>query len=235
MLIDPKISSISVIIPTLHEAANLPAALVALGRVGGLEVIVADGGSADATVVLAKAAGARVVMAPPGRAGQQNAGAAIAAGEILLFLHADTHLPLGFTDAIRDCLARPDVVAGAFCLEIGGEGWGLRLIERLANWRSRWLGMPYGDQGLFTRQESFAAVGGFPDQEIMEDFELVRRLKKLGRIAVLDLPVRTSARRWQRLGVARTTLINQLVFFGYFLGIAPARLAGWYRGAAGGG
>lgn len=230
----PKTFSISVIIPTLNEAANLVATLAPLRGVTGLEVIVADGGSTDATVALAEAAGVRVVVVPPGRAGQQNGGAVLATGEILLFLHADTSLPEGFAEAVRSCLAQPGVVAGAFRLGIAGEGWRLRLIERLANRRSRWLKMPYGDQGLFMRRESFAAVGGFPTQEIMEDFELIRRLKKRGKVALLELSVRTSARRWQRLGVPRTTMINQLVILGYFLGVAPARLAGWYRGAAGG-
>lgn len=234
-MIDPKTSTISVIIPTLNEAANLPATLLGLDAVDGVEIIVVDGGSSDATGTLAEAAGARLVAALPGRAGQQNAGAAVATGEILLFLHADTILPMGFAGAVRLCLAQPGVAAGAFRLGIDGEGWGLRLIEQLANRRSRWFEMPFGDQGLFLRRESFVAVGGFPEQEIMEDFELVRRLKKLGRVELLALAVRTSARRWQKLGVARTTLLNQLIIAGYFLGVAPARLAGWYRGAAGGG
>lgn len=229
----PKTSSISVIIPTLNEAANLVATLAPLRGVPGVEVIVADGGSTDATVALAEAAGARVVVVPPGRARQQNGGAVLAGGEILLFLHADTSLPEGFAEAVRTCLAQPGVVAGAFRLGIAGEGWGLRMIERMANWRSRQWQMPYGDQAMFMRQESFAAVGTFPEQEIMEDFELVRRLRKIGRIELLELAVQTSARRWQRLGVLRTTLINQLVILGYFFGVAPARLAGWYRGAAG--
>lgn len=232
---DPKIFNISVIIPTLNEAANLAITLAPLRGIIGVEVVVADGGSLDGTGELAEVAGARVVATPPGRACQQNLGAAETTGEVLLFLHADTILPAGFAEAVRAALARPSVAAGAFRLRIGGEGKGLRLVERLANWRSRWFGMPYGDQGLFMRREIFVAVGGFPEQEIMEDFELVRRLRKRGKIAVLELAVLTSARRWQRLGVARTTLINQLVIMGYFLGVAPARLAGWYRGGAAGG
>lgn len=234
-MIDPKTSSISVIIPTLNEAANLAATLAPLRGVAGVEVIVVDGGSSDGTVPLGEAAGVRVVVAPPGRGRQQNQGAAVATGEILLFLHGDSILPAGFAEAVRGALHRPGVVAGAFRLGIAGEGWGLRLVERLANWRSRWLQMPYGDQGLFLRRPPFAALGGFPEQELMEDFELVRRLRKRGKVALLDLAVRTSPRRWQRLGVTRTTLINQLVITAYFLGVSPARLAGWYRGAAGDG
>jgi rSAM/selenodomain-associated transferase 2 len=231
----PKTSNISVIIPTLNEAANLAATLEVLRGVAGVEVVVADGGSRDETVALAEAAGVRLIFSPPGRARQQNAGAAVATGEVLLFLHADTVLPAGFTAAVRSCLARPGVAAGAFRLGIAGEGWGLRLVERLANWRSQRLQLPYGDQGLFLRRRTFVEVGGFPEQEIMEDFELIRRLRKMGRVALLGLAVRTSGRRWRKLGVARTTLLNQLIICGYFLGIAPARLAGWYRGAAGGG
>ena len=230
MLIVPKTSIISVIIPTLDEAANLPATLEPLHGVKGVEVIVADGGSSDATGAMAEAAGARLVVARTGRASQQNAGAEVAGGEVLLFLHADTVLPTGFAEAARATLAQPEVVLGAFCLGIDGEGWGLRLVERLADWRSRCLQMPYGDQALFLRRETFISLGGFPEQEIMEDFELVRRLKKLGKVELSTLAVQTSARRWQRLGVVRTTLLNQLIICGYFLGVSPARLAGWYRG-----
>lgn len=232
---DPTTSSISVIIPTLNEAANLSATLAPLRGVAGVEVIVVDGGSRDETVALAEAAGVRVIVASPGRARQQNLGAAVATGEILLFLHGDTVLPAAFAGAVRTALHRPGVVAGAFRLGIGGEGWGLRLVEGLANRRSRWFGMPYGDQALFLRRETFAALGGFPEQELLEDFELVRRLKKMGKIELLPQAVVTSPRRWQRLGVARTTLLNQLVIGAYFLGVSPARLAGWYRGAAGAG
>ncbi|HSH12848.1 MAG TPA: TIGR04283 family arsenosugar biosynthesis glycosyltransferase, partial [Desulfurivibrionaceae bacterium] len=232
--IDPKTSTISVIIPTLNEAANLAATLASLRGVAGVEVIVVDGGSSDRSVALAEAAGVRVVVAPVGRGRQQNQGAAVATGEILLFLHGDTRLPTGFAEAVRAALSRPGAVAGAFRLGIAGGGWGLRLVERLANWRSRWLQMPYGDQGLFLRRPTFGALGGFPEQELMEDFELVRRLRKRGHVALLDLAVQTSPRRWQRLGVARTTLVNQLVITAYFFGVSPARLAGWYRGAGGG-
>jgi len=234
MSIVPKTSTISVIIPTCNEAVNLLTILTALTGEDLVEVVVADGGSVDGTGELAKATGVRVVGTLPGRARQQNAGAAVATGEFLLFLHADTTLPAGFAVAVRDALARPGVVAGAFRLRIAGEGRGLRLVEWLANWRSQWLQMPYGDQALFMRRKSFIAVGGFPDLEIMEDFELVRRLRKVGKVELLERTVATSARRWQRLGVVRTTLINQLVIVGYFLGVAPARLADWYRGTGGG-
>ena len=236
MSIVHKTSTVSVIIPAFNEAVNLLTLLAALPRGRGVEVIVADGGSSDGTGELARAAGVLVVSAPRSRARQMNAGAAAAVGEILFFLHADTMPPEGFAAAIRTCLSQAGVVAGSCRLGIAGEGWGLRLIERLANWRSRWLGMPYGDQGLFMRRSNFIALGGFPEQEIMEDFALVRRLRKVGKVELLELAVQTSARRWQSLGVIRTTLLNQLVILGYFLGVTPARLAGWYRvGGAGDG
>jgi rSAM/selenodomain-associated transferase 2 len=197
-----------------------------------LEIIVADGGSSDNTVAIAESFGARVVRADRGRAGQQNRGAAAAGGEILLFLHADTILPAGFGEAVRTCLARPAAVAGAFRLAIAGPGRGLRLIEALANWRSRRLRMPYGDQALFLRRQTFLRLGGFPEQEIMEDFELVRRLRQLGRIELLELAVSTSARRWRQLGPIRTTLINQAIILGYLLGCSPYSLASWYRSSS---
>ncbi len=121
------------------------------------------------------------------------------------------------------------MAAGAFGLAIAGAGPGLRLIAALANCRSRWLKLPYGDQALCLRRETFARLGGFPDQEIMEDFDLVRRLKKIGRLALLPAAATTSDRRWRRLGLVRTTLINQAVVVGYFCGCAPYSLASWYR------
>jgi len=228
----PKISIISVIIPTLNEAELLPPALSPLKGEAGLEIIVADGGSSDATTDTARTLGAKVIQVERGRARQQNSGAAAASGEILLFLHADTILPAGFGSAVRRCLAQPAVIGGAFRLSIAGSDRGLRLIEALANWRARRLQMPYGDQAIFLRRTTFIQLGGFPEQEIMEDFELIRRLKKLGRIELLEPEASTSARRWQRLGIVRTTLINQALIIGYFLGCSPYSLANWYRSSS---
>jgi rSAM/selenodomain-associated transferase 2 len=224
-----KTSTISVIIPTLNEADHLTATLAPLRREPNLEIIVADGGSSDASAGIAQNLGAMVVRSEPGRARQQNRGAAAASGEILLFLHADTVLPAGFGCAVRSCLASSQVVAGAFRLTIAGANRSLRLIETLANWRAGQLQMPYGDQTLFLRRSTFIRLGGFPEQEIMEDFELVRRLKKLGRIDLLELAASTSDRRWRALGTVRTTLINQAIILGYLLGCSPYSLASWYR------
>lgn len=219
---------ISVVVPALNEELNIGSALRSATDPGVGEVIVVDGGSTDRTVELARSLGARVALHPPGRAGQQNLGAALARGGILLFLHADTRLPAGFSSAVRRTLARPGTSAGAFPLGLDGTRPGLRLIEALANFRSRVLGLPYGDQGLFMTADAFWRAGGFPDQPLMEDFELVRRLSGLGRVRTAPERVVSSARRWQNQGLLRTTLVNQLMILGRCLRVPPATLARLY-------
>ncbi len=221
--------TISVVIPALNEARQLPAVLDTIHAANSTEVIVVDGGSADGTAEAAEAKGARVVNANPGRSHQLNCGAAVATGPLLLFLHADTRLPEGFDYAIRQTLAQPGVVAGAFRLAIDGPGRGLRWVEWGVNLRSCLLQMPYGDQGIFLKAEVFHSLGGFPDLPMMEDFELVRRLRKMGRVALAPSTVVTSDRRWRTLGIWRTTLANQIMIVGYVLGINPQKLARWYR------
>jgi rSAM/selenodomain-associated transferase 2 len=195
-----------------------------------VETIVVDGGSVDRTPELAAAAGVRLLRARPPRAVQMNAGAALARGATLLFLHGDTRLPRGFLQQVGGALNRPGTVAGAFRLRIDAPGAELRLIERAANRRSEWLQMPYGDQGVFLPAGRFWEIGAFRPMPLMEDFELVGRLRRLGRIALAPGEVRTSARRWLRVGVAKTWLVNQTVVAAYCLGASPARLARWYRG-----
>ncbi len=194
-----------------------------------LEIIVADGGSTDGTVGLATEQQVRVLAVEGGRAHQMNRGAATARGEILLFLHADTLLPPEFDRHIRRTLSQPGVVAGAFALAIDAPDWGLRWVEWGVQLRSRWLQLPYGDQGLFMGVEVFRQLGGFPPIPIMEDFELVRRLRRQGRVAIAPAQVLTSGRRWQTLGILRTTLVNQVMILAYGLGVNPHRLAEWYR------
>ncbi len=220
---------ISIIIPTLNEAEGIEATLATAERGFNVEIIVADGQSKDGTEQIARSRGAIVLATPIGRASQMNAGAALATGDILLFLHADTRLPSGFDVLIRQALAQPSNVGGAFELSIDALSPSLRRIERLANWRSRRLHLPYGDQGIFMRADVFWELGGFPDLAIMEDFEMARRLRRRGNIAIVPEPVITSARRWVALGVGRTTLINQMVIAAYYLGVPPARIARWYR------
>lgn len=218
---------ISVVIPTLNEAGRIGAVLAPLCDLPGVEVIVADGGSSDGTGDMARRFPVRLLNGLAGRAVQMNAGAAAATGTYLLFLHADTRLPEGFAGHVREVLARPDVAAGAFELRIDAPGHGLRLIERLANWRSRRLGMPYGDQAVFVRTALFREVGGFPSIPVMEDFELMRRLRRRGRVVIAPTAVVTSARRWRANGLLRNTLINQAVIAAYLLGVPPERIARW--------
>ena len=225
--------ALSVVIPALNEAGQIAETLSALARSSNVEIIVVDGGSPDGTIAVARAAGVRVLEARPPRSIQMNAGAAAAGGDLLLFLHADTRLPAGFETQVRQTLARPRVAAGAFRLKIDGNQRGLRTIEAVANWRSRVLQMPYGDQALFLRSYTFWESGAFPPIPIMEDFELVRRLKRRGRIALAPGCAETSARRWLRLGAVKTWLVNQCVIAAYCAGVSPQRLAAWYRGKKG--
>jgi uncharacterized protein len=225
---------ISVIIPCLNEAPVLEETLEQVARLAGpganLEVIVADGGSRDATRDIAARAGARVVRSDAGRAAQQNTGAAAARGRYLLFLHADTLLPRGYADAIVSALDDPAVVAGAFGLGIHGQRRALRLVEAGANYRSSFLQCPYGDQGLFMEKRIFEEMGGFASLPILEDFELVRRLRRRGKIRTLRQAVLTSARRWNTLGIMRTTVVNQIMIAGFLCGVPVPWLARLYRG-----
>jgi rSAM/selenodomain-associated transferase 2 len=224
--VEPKIS---VVIPTLNEGSNISRCLQSIGTAREIEKIVVDGGSRDRTVEIARSLGANVLVMPPGRARQMNVGAENSQGEILLFLHADTVLPAEFPFWIRKILAQPKVAAGAFSFRLDASSPGLKLIEWVANWRSRILQVPYGDQGLFVRSSLFREVGGFRDMPIMEDFEFIRRLRQKGSIRTVPVPAITSARRWQEVGIWRTTLLNQAIVLAYWAGVPPARLACWYR------
>ena len=215
---------------------ELEAAIASLGQVAGFrqsatEIIVADGGSADGTRQRAEALGAKLVCSAPGRAVQQNAGAAAATGDILLFLHADTWLPPAALTLVQQALGDPDVAVGAFSLSLRSATPAERLIAAGANLRSRLFNLPYGDQALFMRRQTFEALGGFRELPVMEDYDLVRRARSLGRIVTLPQKVETSTRRWRHLGAPRTTLINQAMLAGWHLGIAPEHLARFYRSA----
>ncbi|MFN6567105.1 TIGR04283 family arsenosugar biosynthesis glycosyltransferase [Dendronalium sp. ChiSLP03b] len=222
-------AKISIIIPTLNEAGNIKQAITTTQASTNIEVIVVDGGSQDDTVAIAQSLGVKVISSSPGRASQMNAGAVAAGGEILLFLHADTHLPTGFDDMVRTALQKLGTVAGAFALRIDASLLSLRWVEWGVNWRSHFWQMPYGDQAIFLTKEVFQQIGGFPELPIMEDFELMRRLKRIGQIVILPVPVVTSARRWLQKGVFKTTLINQIVIIAYLLGVSPEQIRSWYR------
>jgi len=224
-----KTLRISIIIPVFNEAAAVGPCIDRLPRSPEIELLLADGGSTDATAEEIRARGLEPLLTKPGRGTQLRAGAAAASSGIFLFLHCDTCLPPDCIASIRSTLDRNGVAAGAFRLRIDAPGTVFRLIETGANLRSSLFGLPYGDQALFLRRETYFAAGGFPDQPIMEDVVMARRLRRLGRIVLAPAAVTTSARRWQRLGPLRVTLINQLMLLGHAAGIPPQRLAAWYR------
>jgi hypothetical protein len=219
---------VSVIVPALEEEAVVASA-VRSARDAEAEVVVVDGGSSDATVRRAAGAGARVVRGPRGRALQQNRGRQEASGRVLLFLHADSRLPAGYARTVFQTLLQAGTSAGAFRFRTDGFGPAMRLVEGMTNLRSRLFQLPYGDQGIFLRSEMFDAVGGVPAVSIAEDLLLVRRLARQGRIRIADRAVVTSARRWQRLGVIRTTLINQFILLGCLTGRSPDAFYRLYR------
>lgn len=217
---------ISVIIPTLNEEEHLSQTLKKVRDGFNIEVIVVDGGSTDGTGAIAK----NYLECTRGRAAQQNKGAQVATGELLLFLHADTLLPDGWDWIVRKTLAEPAIALGAFAFKVLEPFPGQKFIEDTANWRSKAGGLPYGDQGLFMQKEIFEQAGGFPDQPIMEDYAFVRTLRRFGKIITVPQAAITSGRRWQQHGVFKVTVVNKLMILGYHLGISPAKLAPFYRG-----
>ena len=220
---------LSVIIPAINEEASITPAVASAGQAENVEILVVDGGSTDATVRTAREAGAGVLVTRKGRAFQMNAGAEAASGDVLLFLHADTRLPPEYQEHVRRTLSRPRVVAGAFRLGIRAPGYSVRLVEHMANLRSRFLHLPYGDQAIFLEKKLFQKVGGFPDLPIMEDFVFMKNLTGQGRIGLAPAAVSTSSRRWVRMGIWRTTWINQMVVAAYVLGIPPERIRKFYQ------
>ncbi|MEA5509202.1 TIGR04283 family arsenosugar biosynthesis glycosyltransferase [Crocosphaera sp. UHCC 0190] len=220
---------ISIIIPVLNEEKIIEKVLENLVLNANLEVIIVDGYSQDKTVKIAQNMGFQVIIVGQmGRAYQMNQGASIATGDILLFLHADTILPDNYQTIIKNILSDPQTLAGAFELGIDSQQLSFRLIERLVNWRSRFFSLPYGDQAIFIKTSIFRESGGFAQLPIMEDFEFIQRLKKRGKIAIASAKVTTSSRRWQKLGIWKTALINQLIIIGYYLGVSPHQLARLY-------
>jgi len=218
---------ISIVVPALDDeeavAHHLPP-LVATGA----EVIVADGGSRDQTATRAETLGGRVVPSAPGRGVQLNAGAAEAKAEILLFVHADTRLP---TEALeRVCQAIDDgAIGGGFKVRFATDRGVLKFGAWLINRRTAITRVPLGDQAQFATRAAFDALGGFEDWPILEDLSFGRRLKRHGRTSLIDIPVTTSPRRFERKGVLRTIATNWLIWALFFAGASPHRLARLYR------
>jgi rSAM/selenodomain-associated transferase 2 len=221
---------LSIIVPVLNEEVGIARMLQGLSelRARGTEVIVVDGGSRDRTIALAQPLCDRLVVAPRGRAAQMNAGAGAAHGDVLLFLHADTHLPADADRLVLDGLAASGRPWGRFDVRIDGRHPLLPVIAATMNLRSRVTGIATGDQAIFVDRSAFAAVGGFPDIALMEDIVLSRRLKRLGRPLCLRAQALTSGRRWEKHGVVRTILTMWRLRLAFFLGAEPARLAASY-------
>lgn len=222
---------LSVIVPVLNEAHGIVASLQGLAplRSRGVEIIVVDGGSADATPALAKDLCDQVVLAERGRARQLNAGASHAQGRIFLFLHADTQLPPDALGAVERALANGACRWGRFDVKISGRHPMLRVVAAMMNWRSRLSGIATGDQALFVSREEFERMGGFPNQALMEDIEFSRRLRSRSRPAALRQRVITSGRRWEKHGVWRTIFLMWHLRLLYWLGESPDRLAHRYQ------
>jgi rSAM/selenodomain-associated transferase 2 len=218
---------VSAVIPTLNEEALLPPLLEELHRQGA-EIIVVDGGSGDRTREVARRFGARVLMAPAGRGPQLNAGAAVSRGEALFFVHADSAIPRHAVTLVAETLGTGRFVGGAFSVAVRSSRPSIRFIYRMANWRSRRLFLPYGDQGIFCLRSVFQSLRGYRDIPFMEDIDFVRRLKKAGRTVVLPQAVTASTRRLEQEGVAYATLRNMTLAFLFLMGVSPSVLQKYY-------
>jgi rSAM/selenodomain-associated transferase 2 len=221
---------LSLVVPTLNEAdtiGDLLSHLQGLWR-GGVEIIVVDGGSQDDTVARATPLASRVITSPPGRARQMNAGARASHGKQLLFLHADTRLPW-FADRLIDTALSGQRCWGRFAIRLSGQHAMLPLIAAAMNLRSRLTGIATGDQALFMTREAFEAVGGFPDQPLMEDIAMSRRLKRRSRPACLRQKVTSAGRRWDQAGAWATILLMWQLRYRYWRGESPETLARDYR------
>lgn len=222
---------LSIIVPMFNETAVLPdllAHLLPLQR-SGSEVLLVDGGSHDGSTTMARTAGFTVINADKGRARQMNTGAREAKGDVLLFLHADTRLPDRATRLVVQALTGSRKVWGRFDVHITGQSPTLRLVAWMMNWRSRCTGIATGDQAIFVRRTAFQACGGFPDQPLMEDIELSRRLKRRSAPICIAERACTSGRRWESRGVWRTIFLMWQLRLAYWLGASADSIARTYR------
>ena len=226
---------VSVIIPARNEAGTVPETVQSAREAGADEVIVVDGESRDGTAEAARRAADAVILSPPGRARQMNAGARASRGEILLFLHADTTMPEGAIASVRKAMEREEILGGAFSVTLAVSAGApsfrkaaLRLTARMINVRARLFHAYTGDQAIFLRRDVFKRLGGYPEIPLMEDVELSRRLARLGRTVLLPVRIATSARRWETHGTARTILLMWGLRLAYLAGMSPGRCAELY-------
>ena len=218
--------TVSVIIPTLNEEHTIKDALISVGRGG--ELIVVDAGSHDSTIKIASRFTEKIILSERGRGNQMDRGAREAKGDVLLFLHADTKLPEDWKDQITDALKDDMIIGGGFRLKIDSRKICFRIMEKIINWRSKYLGLIYGDQAIFARRDAFFAVGGFMGLPLMEDVDFIKRLKSKGTVILLDADVSTSSRHWEKKGILMTTLRNWILLGFYYLGVSPEKLYKWY-------
>jgi len=230
-----KKAAFSIIIPALHEPDKINSLVE---HVEGLEcsrdaeLIVVDGNPNGDTIHVIRSGRVRKMMAPKGRARQMNAGASRARGEILIFLHADTELPPNALRAIKSAMARGRYVGGAFELGIDSHRIEYKILARCASLRCRLTRIPYGDQAIFIKRDYFNALGGYKDIPLMEDVELMRRIRRRGdKICIVTEQVRTSPRRWEQEGFVYVNARNAFLFFSYILGVSPEKLASFYKDA----
>jgi rSAM/selenodomain-associated transferase 2 len=223
--------AVSVVIPAWNEEERIGAAIASAFAAGASEVIVSDGGSSDATLAVAAGAGARTLTSERVRAKQLDAGARAATYESIVFLHADTLLPPGAAHWVERSLAGGACFGGFRIAFIEG-GLRLRYVAFMINARTRLTRAPWGDQAQFTRRDTLLRIGGYGDAPIMEDYELARRMKRVGPVEVLPLTVQTSGRRFLARGVIATSILNWLIVAAWHLGVPPQKLAAWYRGRA---
>ena len=221
-------TNVSIIVPTLNEENQIGDCLDSALATQPWQIIVADGGSSDRTVEIASARDVQVISSEKGRAAQQNAGATLATGDILLFLHADCRLPFDALDQITKAAAGRKTVTGAFRQRINESGLLYRLLEWGNALRVTWLATPYGDQAIFMSHKLWQDVGGFPDLPIMEDLQLMYRLGKTIRPRLLDGPLIVDARRWKKNGVLRQTLQNWSLVFAWSRGVSTAEISRRY-------
>ncbi|MEM7559109.1 MAG: TIGR04283 family arsenosugar biosynthesis glycosyltransferase [Planctomycetota bacterium] len=220
------VNRISVVVPCRGAEQHLESAL---RSAEGAEKLVVGSDVQFETLLSCRDRGAHFLALDGTRAEKMNRGAAEAGSDNLLFLHADSELPEGFVDQACDLLGQEECAAGAFRLRIDSDARLARWVEFGVRLRCRLRGLPYGDQGIFVKQPMFQVAGGFPEQPIMEDYEFVKRVRRLGRVLLAEGAIKTSARRWHKLGFWRTTWINQWMILAYRFGVPVEQLAEFYR------